>query len=190
MKKFISLITAFVMMTLLSMTAYASFGSNRVIDKTDEVPLSQGMEMNEIMKEFFEKTGIDTGIVVLDSLTQGTMQKEAEYYHNQYFRFDTGFILIHDVNTGRISVTAFGKYAERIGEKAGLFELGELLAEKKVFDESYTDGTKVFLDYVQQMIDAYGEDDFTQGLGKKISFSEICLSIKCPELIKKKKTSI
>ncbi len=164
MKRIISIITVLVMMLMLSITAFASFGSNRVVDKTDEVPVSQGMEMNEMMEEFLEKTGVDTSIVVLDRLTQGTMKAEAEYYHRQYFRFDTGFVLIQDVNTGRITVTAFGKYAERIGEKSGLFELGELLAEKKVFDESYSEGTRVFLDYVQQMIDAYGEDGLAQGV--------------------------
>ena len=164
MKRIISLITALVMMALLSVTAYASFLSNRVIDKTNDVTLYEGNEMNEDMKSFYEKTGVDTAIVVLDKLTQGSFQKEADYYNNDYFRMDNGFVLIHDINTGKIVITAFGKYAERIGEKAGIFELGELLASKKVFSESYSDGTRIFLDYVQQMIDAYGEDGFTQGM--------------------------
>lgn len=164
MKKIISIITALVMTAMMTVTAYASFVSNRVIDKTDEVDLRQANLMNEDMKAYYEKTGVDTAIVVLDKLTKGTFQKEAEYYHNQYFRFDTGFVLIYDVNSGKIVVTAFGKYAQRIGEKAGLLELGELLTSQKIFSDSYTKGTQVFLDYVQQMIDAYGEDDFTQGV--------------------------
>lgn len=164
MKKIISIITALVMTAMMTVTAYASFLSNRVIDKTDEVDLRQANQMNEDMKAYYEETGVDTAIVVLDKLTQGTFQKEAEYYHNQYFRFDTGFVLIYDVNSDKIVVTAFGKYAQRIGEKAGLLELGELLTALKIFSSSYTKGTEVFLDYVQQMIDAYGEDDFTQGV--------------------------
>lgn len=164
MKKIISIITALVMTALMTVSAYASFVSNRVIDKTDEVDLRQANQMNEDMKAYYEETGVDTAIVVLDKLTQGTFQKEAEYYHNQYFRFDTGFVLIYDVNSDKIVVTAFGKYAQRIGEKAGLLELGELLTALKIFSSSYTKGTEVFLDYVQQMIDAYGEDDFTQGI--------------------------
>lgn len=164
MKKIISIITALVMTALMTVSAYASFVSNRVIDKTDEVDLRQANQMNEDMKAYYEETGVDTAIVVLDKLTQGTFQKEAEYYHNQYFRFDTGFVLIYDVNSDKIVVTAFGKYAQRIGEKAGLLELGELLTALKIFSSSYTKGTEVFLDYVQQMIDAYGEDDFTQGV--------------------------
>ncbi len=164
MKKIISLITVLVMTVMLSVTAYASFLSTRVIDKTDAVTVYEANEMNENMKAFFEKTGVDTAIVVVESLTQGTFQKEAVYYNNTYFRMDNGYVLIQDIKTGKIIITAFGKYAERIGEKAGLFELGELLAEKKVFDESYTDGTNVFLHYIQQMIDAYGEDEFTQSM--------------------------
>lgn len=164
MKRIISIITALVMTAMMTVTAYASFVSNRVIDKTDEVDLRQANLMNEDMKAYYEKTGVDTAIVVLDKLTKGTFQKEAEYYHNQYFRFDTGFVLIYDVNSGKIEVIAFGKYAQRLGEKSGLSELGELLTSQKIFIDSYTKGTQVFLDYVQQMIDAYGEDDFTQGV--------------------------
>ena len=164
MKKIISIITALVMTALMTVTAYASFLSNRVIDKTNEVDLRQANQMNEDMKAYYEETGVDTAIVVLDKLTQGSFKKEAEYYHNHYFRFDTGFVLIYDVNSGKIVVTAFGKYAQRLGEKSGLSELGELLTSQKIFSDSYTKGTQVFLDYVQQMIDAYGEDDFTQGV--------------------------
>lgn len=164
MKKIILIITVLVMSLILSVTAYASFVSNRVIDKTDDVDLRQASQMNEDMKVFFEKTGVDTAIVVLDKLTQGTFQKEADYYNNTYFRMDSGFILIHDIKSDRIVITAFGKYAQRIGKKAGLPELGELLTSLKIFSGGYSKGTIVFLDYVQQMIDTYGEDEFTKGM--------------------------
>ena len=164
MKKIIPVITALVMTLILSVTAYASFLSERVIDKTDEVSLKEATEMNADMKAFFEKTGVDTAIVVVDRLTKGSFEKEADYYHNDYFRFDTGFVLIHDVKTDKIVVTAFGKYAQRLGEKSGLSELGELLTALKIFSGGYSKGTTVFLDYVQKMIDAYGEDGFTQGM--------------------------
>lgn len=164
MKRIISVITALVMVMMLSVTAYASFLSIRVIDKTEEVSINEATEMNEDMKAFYEKTGVDTAIVVIDKLTQGTFQKEATYYNNDYFEIDNGFVLVYDVNSDKIVITAFGKYAQRIGEKAGLAELGELLSTLKIFAFDYAEGARIFLDYVQQMIDAYGEDDFTQGL--------------------------
>lgn len=164
MKKIISIITALVMTALMTVTAYASFVSNRVIDKTNEVDLRQANQMNEDMKAYYEETGVDTAIVVLDKLTQGSFKKEAEYYHNQYFRFDTGFILIYDVNSGKIEVIAFGKYAQRMGEKAGVSGLGEVLVNLRIFSESYTKGTEIFLGHIQQMVDAYGEDKFAQGV--------------------------
>ena len=51
-----------------------------------------------------------------------------------------------------------------MGEKAGVSGLGEVLVNLRIFSESYTKGTEIFLGHIQQMIDAYGEDDFTQGV--------------------------
>ncbi len=177
MKRIISIITALVMTAMMTVTAYASFVSNRVIDKTDEVDLRQANLMNEDMDSYYEKTGVDTAIVVVNKLEHGSFQKEAEYYYNTYFRFDTGFILVYDVNSGKIEVIAFGKYAQRMGEKAGVSGLGEVLVNLRIFSDSYTKGTEVFLDYVQQMIDAYGEDEFTQGVHNTADFLGIILNI-------------
>lgn len=164
MKKIVSIITALVMTTLMTVSAYASFVSNRVIDRTDAVDLSYVNQMNEDMDSYYEKTGVDTAIVVVNKLEHGSFQKEAEYYYNRYFRFDTGFILIYDVNSGKIEVIAFGKYAQRMGEKAGVSGLGEVLVNLRIFSESYTKGTEIFLGHIQQMVDAYGEDKFAQGI--------------------------
>ena len=88
-------------------------------------------------QKFEKETEVTPCVVFLDRLTQGTLQKEAEYYHNRYFEYENTFILIHDVNSGKTFVTAFGKYAQRIGEKAGVFELGEKMTQEKAFSKAF-----------------------------------------------------
>lgn len=164
MKKIISVLISAVICLTFSLTAFAGFGGNYVISKTDAVSVSDGIKMNEEIQEFEKETEVTPCIVFLDRLTQGTLQKEAEYYHKNYFDYENTFILIHDVNSGKTFVTAFGKYAQRIGEKAGVFELGEKMTQEKTFSKGYYEGALEYLDYIQMMVDAYGEDKVTQGV--------------------------
>jgi hypothetical protein len=178
MKKFLSILISTVICLMFSVTAYAAgFGGNYVISTTDKVTVSDGMKISNEIDAFAEETGVTPCIVFLEKLTQGSLPAEAEYYYNNYYDYENTFILIYNVNSGKVFIDAFGKYAERIGEKAGVFELGEKMTEEQAFKDSYQEGASAYLDYVQMMIDAYGEDEFTQGVHNATDIIGLIISI-------------
>ena len=169
MKKILSLLISAVICLAFSVTAYATFGGNYVISTTDSVSVSEGMNISNDIQTFEKETGVTPCIVFLDRLTQKNFIKEAEYYSKQHFDYENTFILIHDVNSGKSYVGAFGKYATYVGNKAGLTELGEKITDERIFKDGYYEGALKYLDYVRMMIDAYEKDDFAWGVNDTIN---------------------